>query len=363
MHVTIAGAGSIALGYAAYLSKNGHNPKVWSPSGVRTADFIAGVPLQVTGAIEGEFYPSVCLEAKELASADVIILALPAYGHRFVIDSLFPYIEARHSVIISGHLSFAALYLAKRLAQRGVDITIAAWSTTVLTCKSQSPTEIRVGAIRAKVDMAAIPARHTERIHKTCISLFGDRFVPKDDVLTLMLSNINPQDHMGIALTNLTRIEKGENWGQNAHLTPAVGRLLEALDGERISIAKALGKTVRTIFDHYRLSFDILGDSLSAISQQLVQRGSDPLGPRDIATRYVLEDAPFGLVPAVRLAELAKVRVPLHESGLAILGACYGRDFVADNNLLPEIGPLQVETLKRLVIDGYPIVHARRPQS
>jgi len=355
MQVAIAGAGAIALGYAAYLFKTGHIPTIWSPSGARTSEFVIGTPLKVTGAIEGEFNPRICSSAQELAQADVIVVALPAYGYRFVLDNLIPFIQARHTIIISGHLSFAALYLSKRLAERGLDIPIAAWSTTVLTCKSQSATEIRIGAIRAKVDMAALPTRHAARVHETCISLFGDRFLLKDDMLTLTLSNINPQDHMGIALTNLTRIEKGETWGQNSNVTPMVGKLLEALDHERISIATAFGKTVRTTFDHFRLSFDVVGDSLSDISAQLVQRGSDPLGPTAIATRYVLEDVPFGLVPTLRLAELAGVNVPLHESGMAILGACYGRDFVSDNDILPEIGPLHIDTLKKLVVDGYPV--------
>ncbi|MEM5457367.1 NAD/NADP octopine/nopaline dehydrogenase family protein [Paraburkholderia phytofirmans] len=174
-------------------------------------------------------------------------------------------------------------------------------------------------------------------------------------MLTLTLSNISPQDHMGIALANLTRIEKGESWSQNSNLTPTVGRLLEALDQERLTIAAAFGKSVRTTFDHCRLSFGVVGDLLSEISEQLVRQGSDPPGPRDIATRYVLEDVPFGLVPTLRLAELAGVRAPLHEGGVAILGACYGRDFVADNDILPEIGPLQIDTLKRLVVDGYAV--------
>ncbi|MEM5312590.1 NAD/NADP octopine/nopaline dehydrogenase family protein [Paraburkholderia sp. JHI869] len=355
MHVMIAGAGAIALGYAAYLTQRGHRAKVWSPSGARTADFATGVPLHVEGAIEGEFQLEVCENAADVGNGDIIILALPAYGHRFVLDRIIPYIRANHSVIISAHLSFAALYLSRRLAERGISIPIAAWSTTVLTCKTQSSTAITVGAIRAAVDMAALPKRHSLRIHEICASLFGDRFTMKDDMLTLSLSNINPQDHMGIALANLTRIEKGENWGQNSNLTPAVGRLLEALDDERLTIAAAFGKTVRTTFDHCRRSFGVDGNSLSAISDHLVQQGRDPRGPDALATRYVLEDVPFGLVPTLRLAEMAGVNAPLHASGVAILSACYGRDFVADNDILPEIGPLQIETLQRLAADGYAV--------
>lgn len=232
MKVGIAGAGSIAIGYAALLLQNGHEPLIWSRSRERTTDFSAGAPVKITGAISMEFHPHICTNAEELAEADVIVLALPAYGHRFVLDALLPHLSARHSVIISAHLSFAALYLAKGLAERGIEIPITAWSTTVLTCKPRAADTFNIGAIRAKVDMATLPARFAGRAHETCVGLFGDRFDVKDDILTIALSNLNPQDHIGIALCNLSRIERAEDWGQNTNVTPAVGRFLEALDLE-----------------------------------------------------------------------------------------------------------------------------------
>jgi opine dehydrogenase len=354
MEVGIAGAGAIAMGYAALLSKGGHVVSVWSPSGVRTAALLEGTPLRVTNAIEGEFSPSVCTGPQDLAKNDVIVLALPAYGHRAVIDALVPHIEHRHCVIISAHLSFAALYLSKKLAERDLQIPIVAWSTTVLTCKLQPSSEFRIGTIRAKVDMAVVPVRLTDHAHAICVSLFGDRFNIKDDILTIALSNLNPQDHMGTALCNLTRIERGEAWGQNTNLTPAVGRLLEALDQERVSIATAFGKTVRTIFDHYRLSFDVSGNSVSEMSLTLAERGNDPFGPKDVNTRYILEDVPFGLVPTLFLAELAGVAAPLHKSGVEILSACYGRDLAGDNDLLGEIEQLDLPRLMQLIVGGYP---------
>ncbi|MGV1832920.1 NAD/NADP octopine/nopaline dehydrogenase family protein [Agrobacterium vitis] len=355
MKVGIAGAGSIAIGYAAFLSQSGHEPMIWSRSRERTVAFSAGKPVKITGSISAEFNPYICANAEELAEADVIVLALPAYGHRFVLDALMPHLNARHSVIISAHLSFAALYLAKGLAERGIEIPITAWSTTVLTCKPRAADAFNIGAIRAKVDMATVPARFSERAQTTCFALFGERFDVKDDILSIALSNLNPQDHMGIALCNLSRIERAEDWGQNTNVTPAVGRFLEALDLERLAIASAFGKTVRSTFDHFRLSFDISGGSVSEISSVLVERGSDPAGPKSVDTRYVLEDVPFGLIPTLQLAKAAGVSAPLHESGVRILSACYGRDFSKENDLLPDLGVLDLPTLKERVITGYAI--------
>lgn len=363
MNLGIAGAGAIAMGYAALALKNGHAARVWSPSGSRTEELRGGLPLTVTGAIDGDFHPGVCTSAAEIAECEVIVLALPAYGHRFVLEKLVPHIEPRHTIIISGHLSFAALYLSKALAHRGIQIPVAVWNTSVLTSKAQSPNQVRIGAIRSKVDIATVPTRFSDQALALCVELFGDRFVPKDDLLTIALSNLNPQNHMGIALCNLARIERGEAWGQNSNVTPAVGRLLEALDRERVAIAAAFGKKVRTIADHYSMSFDVTGESVAAMSQKLVERGSDPMGPRDAATRYVLEDVPFGLVPTLLLAEMVNVDAPLHQSGVAILSACYGRDFANDNDLLPALSQPDATSLMNLVIEGYPIGHTAKRDS
>ncbi len=326
---------------------------IWSRSRDRTAGFSEISPLKITGALTAELSPRVCATARELAEADVIVLALPAYGHRFVLDALVPHLDTRHSVIISAHLSFASLYLAKKLAERDIEIPITAWSTTVLTCKPHAENAFNIGAIRDKVDMATVPARLGQQAQATCVALFGDRFDLKDDILTISLSNLNPQDHMGIALCNLSRIERAENWGQNTNVTPAVGRFLEKLDLERLAVASAFGKTVRSTFDHFRLSFNMTGRSVSEISQAMVERGSDPAGPKNLDTRYVLEDVPFGLIPTLHLARLAGVSAPLHESGVHILSACYARDFSTENDLLPDLGSLDLTTLKKLVTEGY----------
>ncbi len=353
MKVAIAGAGAIAMGYAAFLLQRGHETSVWSPSGQRTKALIEGAPLRVSGAITGDFCPRVCRDAQELAEGDAVVLALPAYGHRSVLDSLVPYIEQRHTIIISAHLSFSALYLSKKLAERAIRIPIVVWNTTILTSKAQSPTEIRIGAIRDKVDMAAVPASLIHEAQGTCTDLFGDRFVLKDDVLTIVLSNINPESHLATALCNLTRIERGETWGQRANMTPTVGRLVEALDRERLAIATAFGKPVSSILDHFAKSFGITAGSVAEISAILVERGNDPMGPKDIETRYVLEDVPFGLIPALKLAELASVDATLHKSGVEILSASYGRDFAADNDLLTELDLSDAATMQHLVLNGY----------
>ena len=88
------------------------------------------------------------------------------------------------------------------------------WGTTVTTGRRLGPTTVRVANVRAKVDLATLPARDLQAGLAICRALFGDRFVARDDMIAIALSNLNPQNHLAIALCNLTRMERGESWLQ-----------------------------------------------------------------------------------------------------------------------------------------------------
>lgn len=331
MNVGIIGAGNIARAYFAYLSNAGHSPRMWSPRGRSGAELLEVPDLVVSGAVEGRFAPVLAADIAELARAEVIILALPATGHRAVMDQLLPHLRDGQSILISAHLSFAALYLGRALQARGLDLPVICWNTTAMTCKSPEPPAIRVGALRSWVDVCTLPECDMARALALCETLFGARFRDGGDLLDNALSNLNPQTHLAMALCNLTRIETGEAWHQNSLMTPSVVRFLEGLDAERLAIARGFSRSVRP------QAAGVEG-GLGAVFRARVSAGTDPLGPVETETRYITEDVPFGLVPLVMLARIAGVPSPLHESGIAILSACHGRDYAGRNNLLPDGG-------------------------
>ncbi len=358
MKVGIVGAGAIAFGMAAFLAHAGHTATLWSPSGKRTHALAKGEKLVAHGAVEGSFDVSVAASAREVvAGAEAIVIALPAYGHKTVLDAVAPFVSADQTVIISSHASFGALYLSRLLAARGVVATIVAWGTTLVSGRQPGPAEVRVNTVRKAVDLATVPAARSSQGLATCRALFGDRFVDRQSLLAIALSNLNPQNHMGIALGNMTRMERGENWSQGQNVTPNVGRLLEALDEERLAIAKAVGLEVRTIFQHFHLSFHVPLGSVSQMNQQMHAAGNGGTGPATADSRYVTEDVPFGLVVTARLGRLAGKPAELHESGVRVFSAMYGRDFTAENDLLPALGldGLSLAQLEELCRTGYPV--------
>ena len=329
MRVAVLGPGSIGLGSAALLAMNGHRPLLWGrslPAGPAT--------LEGTGAVTGrhamETTPDI---AAAIAGADAVLLTVPGFAHRAVLDAAAPHLRPGQPFVISSHASFGGLYLARRAP----GVPVVAWGTTVVTGRRTGPLAVNATNIRAKVDAATLPSQWPEGV-ALCTALFGDRFVPRDDLVAIALSNLNPQNHLAMALCNLTRIERAEAWRNYAGVTPAVGRLMQALDAERLAIAERFGTAVRTIIDHFHLSFDVPRGSVADMAATVDARPGGPMGPTDLQSRYITEDAPFGLAATEMLGRVARVPTPLHTAGIDLLNALLGRDFRAENDLLPALG-------------------------
>jgi opine dehydrogenase len=355
--VAILGAGGVGLGTAALLSSKKIDVRLWAPSPAGVQTLIDGKPIVSTGVLQGEFSASVNLDmAKAVEDAHAVIVAVPGNGHKAVIDLLAPHVRAEQLIAISSHMSLSALYLSRLLSQRGTRCPISAWATTAITGRRTNPGEVHIASVRQHVVAGTMRPDDNEDAERVLASLFGDVFEPASDVMAATLTNVNPATHLAVTLCNLTRMEYGEEWGSYRGISRAVGRLIERLDGERLNLASRFGLSVQTVQEHLHESFGLPRGSVAEMAaEQDIRRHGAPLGPATLEHRYVTEDVPFGIVPLVKFGKIAGVAMPLHEAGLALIGALYGRSFVAENNILPylDIDNLSREELLALCREGY----------
>jgi opine dehydrogenase len=338
MRIAVIGTGAIALGSAAVLVDRGHGVTLWSPTG--STGPMAGSEITATGALKGNFPVQIAADAAAaVADADVILIAVTGNHHRAVMAAIAPLLHSPQAVLISSHCSFGAAFLASLLVARGVALPITAWGSTIVTGRRTAPLVVTIANIRKRIDVATLGEQTAGGGVALCRSLFGDRFQQRANIVAITLSNVNAQNHLAMALCNLTRIERGEAWGNYAGITPAVGRLMEALDGERLALAAAFNVSVRSVQQHFHLSFDVPLGSVAEMAAVIDARGPTPNGPTSLDTRYVLEDVPFGIVPIERLGRIAGVATPLHTAGIELFNALYGRDFRSDNDLLAALPP------------------------
>lgn len=334
MKISILGGGPVGITYAALLVKNGFETTIYSESsGVNPGS------VKIEGAVnfDGNISYANSIEAAT-KHADVLICTRGAGGVKSLIEGILPHIESHQTLIFSAELSLSSSYADMKLKSIGKHIPIISWSTTVVTAQRLSADHVVSGTLRNRIDYAVTNPHHANDSKALLESLFGPRFHPLPNALSVALSNLNPAIHLANSLANLTRIEKGERWDNYAGITPAVGRVIEALDVERMVLAERFGFQVRDVFEHYLQTFPgLTPGSVSEMAAQVSERGPTALGPRSIDTRYLTEDIPFGLVPLVWLGEQAGVAMPLHNAGIRLACAYTGRDFFSENTMLPAI--------------------------
>lgn len=345
--VGIAGAGAIALASAAWLIRAGHGTMLWSPGGAGTEALRAN-PLHTEGLLQGALAVQVADDPAQLCrDSDVLLVAVPANGHRRVMDALLPWLRDGQVVIVSSMASLSALYLHESTLRAGKRLTVASFNTTVLTARRPLAGHVRIMMRRSAVGVSALPQAQTGAAVALCTTLFGDGFSGQANPLASALSNVNPGTHVPLALFNWTRIERAESWPQYHCLTPGVARVIEALDAERRALANAFGIEVGSVEAHFARSFGTTATRLQDIADELhAQRGGPP-GPTRLDTRFLTEDVPYGLVFLQALGRLADVPMPATRTMVDSASLVAGRDYAQDNDLLEPLG-LASETVAGL---------------
>jgi len=345
--VGIAGAGAIALASAAWLMRAGHGAMLWSPGGAGT-EALRTNPLHADGLHQGTLAVQVADDAAHLCREnDVLLVAVPANGHRRVMDALLPWLRDGQVVIVSSMASLSALYLHERALRAGRRVTVVSFNTTVLTARRASPGHVHIMMRRSAVGVSAQPQAQTGAAVALCTALFGDGFSAQPNALASALSNVNPGTHVPLALFNWTRIERAEAWPQYHCLTPGVARVIETLDAERRALAAAFGIEVGSVEAHFARSFGTTATRLQDIADELhAQRGGPP-GPTRLDTRFLTEDIPYGLVFLQALGRVADVPMPATRTMVDSAALVAGRDHALDNDLLEPLG-LAAETVAGL---------------
>jgi opine dehydrogenase len=115
------------------------------------------------------------------------------------------------------------------------------------------------------------------------------------------------------------------------------------------------GLAGRSIEEHFHHSFGVPRGGLADMAATLHARRGGPAGPVTLATRFVLEDVPYGFEFFVGMGRIARVPTPVIDACITLCSTLYARDFHAENELLAELssGNTDAAQLLALVSDGY----------
>ena len=296
--------------------------------------------------------------AEAVRGAELILCPAPAFAQADIAGLLAPHL-ADGQVVFLPPATFGSVIFASAARDAGnrAAVSFAETGTLPWLARKHGPFEVAI-TIRAKrLPVGVFPLQAADHALDIIGRAFPGVIEPCGDALSAALMNAGPIIHPPLIVMNAGPIEHFERWDIHKEGTqPAIRRVTDALDAERIAVREALGYAG----PHFPLAHHYASEG----EKWMYGRGShDRLTDsgdwreRIVLTehRYMREDLHLGLSLLVSAAELAGVATPLARSFLAIGGAICGENFLSGGRTLANLGlgGLDRERLQALLRQGF----------
>ncbi len=290
-----------------------------------------------------------------LPGPQAIIVTVPASSHEAVTCAAAPHLEDGQLYALHPGHTFGAIACQHCLVELGrdVDLTFCEIQTSLITCRRTGPAQVLASAIKKALPIAVFPAiRGFEAVEFLFEAYPGS--VRAKNTLRTSLDNLNAPVHPVVVLANMARIDRGEHfrfyWDG---VSPAVSKLMDAVDAERYAIGVALGINVMTLSQFFDDAYDTHGEE---VWEKMVnnQPYAEIIAPKRLDTRLILEDMPTGIVPYSSLGNAVGVPTPACDALIALWNIVFERDFREGARTLESMGldHLDADGLQRYVTTG-----------
>lgn len=350
MKVAVLGSGNGALAVAFEWAKSGHEVRIFDfeefPKNIEAINKAGGIYSE--GELEGfQKIPYAGYDVSRVVpEAELIFAVGPAYSTEPFGRVCKPYVKHGQKYIVcpsscAGSITFKN---ALGLDIRDESVIVAETSTLPYAVRITGDARIAVyNRLKGGYFLAALPAKFTQEIYDTVKPVFNT-ILKAENVLKTTLQNANPVIHPAVSLLNAALIERtnGDFYFYEEGVTTAVGRLIKAVDDERIKIGKRLGITV--------IPDPVLGMEQGYQAEPTYDTGySMAPGFKGIKAqpsldyRYFNEDAGFGLVFLTDLADQIGVETPAMDAVLTLSSIIMNRDYKSE----------KARTMEKLKISNY----------
>jgi opine dehydrogenase len=357
MKVAILGSGNGGCTAAADWSLSGHEVRLFDfeQFGANIAGINAQGGIDAVGAIQG--FAKIAYAGhdlkKALEGAELAIVMAPAYAIKAFGAACKPYLKQEQMVVISPS-SGGAIYFKQGMGLDLSDRTYAVAETSTLPYATRvlKPGKVEVYLkLKGGVYIAALPGEATERAYELFKMVYPSTRKAKS-VLMTMLQTGNTIIHPSVTLLNAGRIEstKGDFFFYEDGATPAAGRLMEALDNEKLAIS---GKLDAGLIRDTKIKID---QAYNAVEDYETGYRTAPgfkgiRAQSNLNTRYMNEDVGYGLVFMSELGKQIGVPTPVMDAVILICSIVMKRDYRAEGALTPAtlgIDKYSVPELKRI---------------
>jgi opine dehydrogenase len=303
--------------------------------------------------------------SEALRGAGLVIVAIPAKGHKPFFEKMIPYLEDGHMISIFPD-NFGCLMLRNMMRERGcsADVMMGGWSSMPYGVRVVEPGKLDCILRIRELICDALPSTDGGRFFETLKGLpaFDGTVELKrgDTIIGVDLSNPNPVIHVPGSILNVGAMEVSEMEGTlgipkgkysmyKYGMSPAVSRTQFAFYQEERKIADAMGiKMAEYREDQFFWKGSIMGIEYWVPFVDVIM--PPIVGPDSVDHRYFTEDIPVGTVMRYHLARKFAVDVPIIESFIQLGSVVCKRDFLKEGISLRELG---IEDLTKEQIISY----------
>lgn len=352
----VVGAGHGGLAMAAHLGLLGYPVNLYN----RTDEKLDGVRWHGGIRIDGEltgFGPvrtATSDMGEAIREADVVMVVTPSTAHRRLAGLMVPHLRDGLLIVLNPGRTGGALEFRKvfQEAGAGASVVIGETQTFLYASRATSRWQAHLFRIKDSVPLATLPSYWIPDALGILNQPFP-QFVAGSNVLATSLENIGAVFHPALTIMNAGWIEatQGDFDYYLKGITPAVARLLEKIDAERLAVAAALGVRSVSAREWLYLSYGSAGrDLYEAIMSTESYRGIK--APQTIAHRYVFEDVPMSLVPIASLGAMLGVPTPVIEMIIKLGSILHGTDYWATGRTVESLGlaGLSVKQIRQIAV-------------
>ena len=142
-------------------------------------------------------------------------------------------------------------------------------------------------------------------------------------------------------------------------MTPAVARLYQAINRERVAVGGALGASVPNLEDWFDRVYGVREANLVETCRRLTYNSDGPYQatgtPSSLDHKFITEDVPTGLIPISALGAVAGVPTPAIDALVELARTMTGRDFAGEARTLARLGlsGRSAAEIRRVMHEGF----------
>ena len=350
--VAIVGAGIGGIYLAAHLGQRSATLRLADRDEGRLAEIRARGGLDVETAVKTGFsaIERVTTDLGEAADgAEVIAVCTGGTFQEGVAHGLAPLLRDGQTILLIQGNTGGALTFRRALdaAACRAQVDIAEIDNYPYSCWRDSPTRIRPIVAKRGLQIAAFPGNRGDAVFAKLGPLFPGS-VLRPTIAWTGFMNANAMLHVANCVANAGKIDRGERYKFYAEgVTPAVGRLYQAINAERIAVAAALGAEVPTLEDWLAQTYGVRGVDLPETCRLLTTNSDGPYQatgtPSDWSHKYIAEDVPVGLMPMSALGAAAAVPTPAIDAVIRLACIMAGNEFAGEARTLDRLGLADME--------------------